>query len=98
MDHCISHGDTTEKNILEAERVCSCHFHKGQPAKDFDQFNPNLLPSLNLGKKEYQPPKDFKASVAKLMIPIFTIGLKQLDPIDVEETRGIANVVSMLRG
>lgn len=29
---------------------------------------------------------------AKLVIPVFARGLKQLDPIDVEEIRGIANV------
>ena len=29
---------------------------------------------------------------AKLVIPVFIKGLKQLDPIDVEETRGISNV------
>ena len=61
----VSHGNTTEKNILETERVCGRHFHQGQPAKDFDQFNPDRVPSLNLGKKEYGCPKDFKASVER---------------------------------
>ena len=56
---------TAEKNILETERVCGRHFHQGQPAKDFDQFNPDWVPSLNLGKKEYRRPKDFKASVER---------------------------------
>lgn len=46
----VSRGDTAEKNILETERVCGRHFHQGQPAKDFDQFNPDWVPSLNLGK------------------------------------------------
>ena len=54
----VSRGDTTEKNILETERVCSRHFHQGQSAKDFDQLNPDWVPSLNLGKKEYRRPND----------------------------------------
>ena len=41
-----SRGDTTEKNILKTERVCRRHFRQGQPAKDFDQFNPDWVPSL----------------------------------------------------
>ena len=46
----VSCGDIAEKNILETERVCSRNFHQEQPAKDFDQFNPDWVPSLNLGK------------------------------------------------
>ena len=61
----VSRGDSTEKNILETERDCGRHFHQGQPAKDFDQFNPDWVPSLNLGKKEYGRPKDFKVSVER---------------------------------
>jgi len=61
----LHRGDTAEKNILETERVCGCHFHQGQPAKDFDQLNPDRVPSLNLGKKEYRCPQDFKASVER---------------------------------
>lgn len=61
----VSRGDTAEKNILETERVCGRHFHQGQPAKDFDQFSPDWVPSLNLGKKEYRRPRDFKASVER---------------------------------
>ena len=37
----VSRGDTAEKNVLETERVCGRHFCQGQPAKDFDQFNPD---------------------------------------------------------
>ena len=33
--------------------------------KDVDQFNPDWVPSLNLGKKEYGRPKDFKASLER---------------------------------
>ena len=62
----VSRGDSTEKNILETERDCGRRFHQGQPAKDFDQFNPDWVPSLNLGKKEYGRPKDFKVSVDDL--------------------------------
>lgn len=61
----VSRGDTAEKNILKTERVCGRHFHQGQPSKDFDQFNPDRVPSLNLGKKEYRRPKDFEASVER---------------------------------
>ncbi|PFX13847.1 hypothetical protein AWC38_SpisGene22042 [Stylophora pistillata] len=61
----VSRGDTAEKNILETERVCGRHFHQGQLAKDFNQFNPDWVTSLNLGKKEYRRPKDFKASVER---------------------------------
>ena len=61
----LHRGNTAEKNILETERVCGCHFHQGQPAKDFDQLNPDRVPSLNLGKKEYRCPQDFKASVER---------------------------------
>ena len=61
----VSRGDTAEKNILETERVCGRHFHQGQPAKYFDQFSPDWVPSLNLGKKEYRRPRDFKASVER---------------------------------
>ena len=62
----VSRGDSTEMNILETERDCGRHFHQGQPAKDFDQFNRDWVPSLNLGKKECGRPKDFKASVKSL--------------------------------
>lgn len=61
----LSRGDSTEKNILETERDCGRHFHQGSPAKDFDQFNPDWVPPLNLGKKECRRPKDFKASVQR---------------------------------
>ena len=61
----VSRGDSTEKSILETERDCGRHFHQGQPAKDFDQFNRDWVPSLNLGKKECGRPKDFKASVER---------------------------------
>eukprot|EP00794_Sanderia_malayensis_P002557 gene2557-2953_t len=37
-------------------------------------------------------PKCFRYSFAELAIPAFTRGKDQLDPIDVEKTRGIANV------
>ena len=48
--------------ILKTERVCGRHFHSGQPVKHFDQFNRDWVPSLNLGKNDYQRPKDHKAS------------------------------------
>ena len=34
---------------------------------------------------------------AKLIIPAFTKGKEQLDPVDVERTRGIAHVIGLLR-
>ena len=27
----VSRGDTVEKDILERERVCDCHFNSGMP-------------------------------------------------------------------
>ena len=54
----LSRGDWTEKNILETKRDYGRHFHQGQPGKDFDQFDPDWVPPLNLGKKEYGRPED----------------------------------------
>lgn len=44
----ISRDDLTEQ-ILKNDCVCSCHFISGQPAKDFDKFNVDWVPTLNLG-------------------------------------------------
>lgn len=44
----ISRNDLTEQ-ILKNDCVCSCHFISGQPAKDFDKFNVDWVPTLNLG-------------------------------------------------
>lgn len=44
----ISRDDLTEQ-ILKNDRVCSRHFVSGQPAKDFDKFNIDWVPTLNLG-------------------------------------------------
>ena len=44
----ISRDDLTEQ-ILKNDRVCSRHFVSGQPAKDYDKFNVNWVPTLNLG-------------------------------------------------
>ena len=44
----ISRDDLTEQ-ILKNDRVCSRHFVSGKPAKDFDRFNVDWVPTLNLG-------------------------------------------------
>ena len=44
----ISRDDLTEQ-ILKNDRVCSRHFVSGQPAKDYDKFNVDWVPTLNLG-------------------------------------------------
>ena len=44
----ISRDDLT-KQILKNDRVCSRHFVSGQPAKDYDKFNVDWVPTLNLG-------------------------------------------------
>ncbi|XP_078605565.1 uncharacterized protein LOC144878628 [Branchiostoma floridae x Branchiostoma japonicum] len=49
----ISRGDTTTKNILQTERVCSRHFVSGRAAPVWDRYNVDWTPTLNLGRKEY---------------------------------------------
>ena len=44
----ISRDDLTEK-ILTNDRVCSRHFVSGRPAKNWDKFNVDWVPTLNLG-------------------------------------------------
>lgn len=44
----ISRDDLTEQ-ILKNDRVCSRHFVSGKPAKEFDKFNVDWVPTLNLG-------------------------------------------------
>ena len=43
----ISSDDLMER-ILKNGRVCSCHFVSGKPAKDFDRFNVDWVPTLNM--------------------------------------------------
>ncbi|KAK2564273.1 hypothetical protein P5673_012528 [Acropora cervicornis] len=47
----ISRDDLTEQ-ILKNDRVCSRRFVSGQPAKDFDKFNVDWVPTLNMGHSE----------------------------------------------
>ena len=49
----VSRGDTTNKRVLESERVCSKHFVFGEPAPDWDQFHVDWVPTVALGKKKY---------------------------------------------
>ena len=44
-------NDLTEQ-ILKNDRVCSCHFVSRKPAKDFDRFNVDWVPTLNLNQRE----------------------------------------------
>lgn len=56
-------------------------------------FLEKLLPGdLVMADRGFTISESFSLKHAKLVIPVYTKGLKQLDPIDVEETRGIANV------
>lgn len=56
-------------------------------------FLEKLLPGdLVMADRGFTISESVGLKQAKLVIPVFTKGLKQLDPIDVEETRGIANV------
>ena len=44
----ISRDDLTEQ-ILKNDRVCSCHFVSSRPAKPWDKYNVDWVPTLNLG-------------------------------------------------
>ena len=44
----ISRDDITEKK-MENDRVCSSHFVSGKPASNWDKFNVDWVPTLNLG-------------------------------------------------
>ena len=54
----ISRDDITEKK-MENDRVCSSHFVSGKPASNWDKFNIDWVPTLNLGhNKNDIKPKD----------------------------------------
>ena len=56
-------------------------------------FLKNLLPGdMVMGDRGFTISENVAMSHAKLVIPAFTKGMEQLDPKDVEETRGIADV------
>ena len=40
------------EQIVKNDRVCSRHFVSGQPAKDYDKFNVDWVPTLNLGRSK----------------------------------------------
>ena len=44
----ISRDDLTEQ-IVKKDRVCSRHFVSGRPAKSWDKYNVDWVPTLNLG-------------------------------------------------
>lgn len=44
----ISRVGLTEE-IINSGRICSCHFVSGKPAADWDKFNVDWVPTLNLG-------------------------------------------------
>ena len=56
----ISRDDLTEQ-ILRNDRVCSRHFVSGQPAKEFDKFNVDWVPTLNLGHSKRRKKDSSKA-------------------------------------
>jgi len=47
----ISRDDLTDQ-ILENDRVCCRHFLSGRPAADWDKFNADWVPTVNLGHKK----------------------------------------------
>ena len=50
------------EQILKNDHVCSRHFVSGQPAKDFDKFNVDWVPTLNMGhSKRKQKDSSVKA-------------------------------------
>ena len=59
----ISRADLTEEKI-DNDRVCSKHFISGQPAKDWDRFNVDWTPTLNLGHSKTKQP-DMKVERAE---------------------------------
>ena len=48
MISAISRDDTDTKNVLENERVCERHFVSGRPSPNWDKFNVDWIPTLNL--------------------------------------------------
>ena len=60
----ISRGDTDTKNVLESERVCERHFVSGRPSPNWDKFNVDWIPTLNLGKRIHKQ-KDVEAATKK---------------------------------
>ena len=80
MDHCSKSWRHCREEYPRGRKSLQLSFSQGQPAKDFDQFNPNLLPSLNLGKKEYQRPKDYKACDYKASDPYLNHRVETVGP------------------
>ena len=48
----ISRSDLSESVLEDTGRVCRKHFVSGRAAKSWDKFNPDWVPSLNLGHKK----------------------------------------------
>ena len=67
----ISRDDLTEQ-ILKNDRVCSRHFVSGKPAKKFDKFNVDWVPTLSLGHSK----RDKKGKIAVKLIRIGRSELK----------------------
>ena len=62
----ISRDDITEKK-MENDRVCSSHFVSGKPTSNWDKFNVDWVPTLNLGhNKNDIKPKDHIAAGEEL--------------------------------
>lgn len=85
-------GITPQGTICYVSKVC----RGGTSDKHLTEncgFLEKLLPgSLVTADRGFTVSESVGPKHAKLVIPVFIKGLKQLDPIDVEETRGIANV------
>ena len=57
----ISRGATDTKNVVENERVCERHLVSGRPSPNWDKFNVDWIPTLNLGKRIHKQ-KDVEAA------------------------------------
>lgn len=61
----ISRGDTEQKNVLASERVCGKHFVNGKPARYWNKYHEDWIPTLKLGKKNYGPEVDYEAKAER---------------------------------
>ena len=50
----VSQDDLSEK-ILNSDRICSRHFVSGCPAKSWDIYNIDWVPTLHLGHSKFPP-------------------------------------------
>lgn len=94
------HHNTIKVLIRITPQGTICYVSKAWEGRTSDKhltdncgFLEELLPGdLLMADRRFTISKSVSLKHAELVIPVFTKALKQLDPIDVEETIGIANV------